>query len=90
MSELNGPTNVKGPEGEPGPVPCVTDYLTAKGIVQIELAQLEQRFDKLKAFLESDKCNTVSEHQRNLMWLQYWHMRGYISVLEARLRHWED
>ena len=50
-----------------------------------EFEQLRGRVHRLEGFLESEKCEVVSELERELMRMQLDAMRKYRSILHARI-----
>lgn len=63
---------------------------TAKARVEIELEDLELKANKLNDFMGKEAFNSLSLTQRILLGQQYQAMRMYASILNTRLRHWED
>lgn len=63
---------------------------TAKQRVEVELAELIKRKDKLFNYLDMDKFKLLSQTQRDLLCKQYNIMIEYIKVLEDRLNNWEE
>lgn len=63
---------------------------TAKERVEVELAELIERKDKLFRYLDIDKFKFLSHTQRDLLCRQYNIMIEYIEILEERLKNWED
>lgn len=50
-----------------------------------ERDQLEERLDKLDAFLDSDIFETISETQQDLLGQQFDAMETYLDLLNARI-----
>lgn len=65
------------------------DSKIAKARVEGELASLEDKIDKLKTFINSDKFNQISDIQCSLLTTQYAIMKAYFATLRVRLLHWE-
>ena len=64
--------------------------LTAKERVEEELKELETKFEKLGAFLNSERSANVKGVNRALLYMQCHTMASYITILKARLDNWED
>ena len=60
--------------------------LGARQRVEVELAQLEERIEKLRAFLPQAR----PEHQPVLLHTQLAYMDSYARVLRTRLELWES
>ena len=54
--------------------------------VMIEYDELKQKIDKLDAFLDSEKFNTLDEKAKGLLSSQYHIMIAYSIVLSERMR----
>lgn len=64
---------------------------TAKERVEFEKAELEERLDKLNAFInDKEKFDKLNEWQRMAMVNQSMAMCVYLNMLMLRLNHWED
>lgn len=73
-----------GEQGVKGPT-------TVKERVEFEKAELEERLDKLNAFInDKEKFDKLNEWQRMAMANQSTAMRVYLNMLTLRLNHWED
>lgn len=73
-----------GEQGVKGPT-------TAKERVEFEKAELEERLDKLNAFInDKEKFDKLNEWQRMAMVNQSMAMCVYLNMLMLRLNHWED
>lgn len=53
--------------------------------LQNERDELAERYEKLEAFLLTDKFNQLDDQSRELLREQFYVMRKYLSVLNARL-----
>lgn len=56
---------------------------------KLECYQLTQKFLKLKDFIGSDKYFELDQQMRDLLILQYYHMRGYREALINRIDYAE-
>lgn len=73
-----------GEQGVKGPT-------TAKERVEFEKAELEERLDKLNAFInDKERFGELNEWQRVAMVNQSMAMCVYLNMLVLRIRHWED
>lgn len=63
---------------------------TARERVEVELAELKSKFEKLEAFLLTEKYRSLSVVAGTLLIMQEHAMREYIWCLEQRLKNWED
>lgn len=69
----------------------VKESTTAKERVEFEKAELEERLDKLNAFInDKAKFDKLNEWQRMAMVNQSMAMCVYLNMLMLRLNHWED
>lgn len=53
--------------------------------LQNERDELAERYEKLEAFLSTDKFNQLDDQNRELLREQFYAMRKYLSVLNTRL-----
>ena len=53
--------------------------------LQNERDELSERYEKLEAFLSTDKFNQLDDQNRELLREQFYAMRKYLSVLNTRL-----
>lgn len=51
----------------------------------IELEKLEEKHERLHAFIMSKPFLSISDTEKDLMIKQAWHMKGYINILKARI-----
>ena len=63
-----------------------TEIKTVKERVEDECFELTERLNKLVIFIESDKINSVTEVQRNLLLKQKNAMIEYQQILLERLK----
>lgn len=63
---------------------------TAKERVEIELAELLERKEKLFKFVGTSKYATLSIKSKKLLFKQYSIMLDYIDILQERLKIWEE
>lgn len=73
---------------------------TAKGRVQIELKELQEKNEKLGSFLGKIKSDNMPNHQKlldslsgeqkKLLKKQYSIQKEYIRILEKRLKLWTE
>ncbi len=50
-----------------------------------EHAQLEEKFNKLKSFVESSKFYELDRHSRSLLSIQLMAMKTYLTCLDERI-----
>lgn len=62
----------------------------AKARVEIELEELDTKAQKLMDFMGKEAFNKLSLVQRILLDKQYQAMSMYASILQTRLRHWDE
>ena len=63
---------------------------TAKERVELELKELEERLEKLKAFVLMKAFANLSNVQQMLLMSQIDIMTSYVNCLHRRLKFWED
>ena len=55
-----------------------------------EKEQLDDKIQKLEAFLNSDKIELVDGHERTLLGSQLHAMKTYSAFLNARIQYWKS
>lgn len=63
---------------------------SAKERVKIELHDLREKRIKLQAFTKSAAFEKLKGRMRSLLMLQLGYMEQYESILEERLKIWDD
>lgn len=51
-----------------------------------EFQELQQKMRRLKAFIDSDKYQTLTDESQSLLFIQYESMRTYGSCLVSRMK----
>ena len=64
--------------------------MNARERAESELNELEEKLAKLTNFLHSEKFNSLTNNNQNLLIIQSYIMNQYVDILKARLRNWID
>lgn len=64
--------------------------MKTKERVENELNELEEKLAKLTVFLHSEKFNSMTNDNQDLLTIQAYIMSQYVDILKARLCNWID